>query len=194
MTTALTPRRRPPRWKRADTGRSTGFRPRTDLEIQLAPVDYGPSVTDGQEKAKPVRARVILISGDGGGESGDEPAVMATYLTGLGIDPRRIVADPHGLDTYDTCVRAREVYGVTRALVVTQAYHLSRAVTLCRRVGIDADGVTARCGGCATSLLVGKAVRDYFASGKAAWDAVRARPPAVTSSPNAQVRDALRTT
>jgi vancomycin permeability regulator SanA len=139
------------------------------------------------------RARVILVSGDGAGESGDEPAVMTAYLTGLGVDPRRIVPDPYGLDTYDTCVRARDVYGVTRALVVTQAYHLSRAVTLCRRVGVDADGVTARCGGCGTGLLAGKAARDYFASGKAAWDTLRARPPAVTSPPNPQVRDALRT-
>ncbi|MGI5186298.1 SanA/YdcF family protein [Dactylosporangium sp. CA-152071] len=137
------------------------------------------------------RARVILVSGDGGGESGDEPAVMTAYLTGLGIDPRRIVADPHGLDTYDTCVRARDVYGITRALVVTQAYHLSRAVTLCRQVGIDTDGVNARCDGCAAGLLASKAVRDYFASGKAAWDAVRARPPAVTSPPNPQIRDAM---
>lgn len=138
------------------------------------------------------RARAILVSGDGGGESGDEPAVMTAYLTGLGVDPRRIAADPHGLDTYDTCVRARTVYGVTRALVVTQSYHLSRAVTLCRRVGIDADGVTARCAGCAATLLAGKAVRDYFASGKAAWDAVRGRAPAVASPPSPHVRDALR--
>ena len=136
-------------------------------------------------------ARVILVSGDGDGESGDEPAVMTAYLTGLGIDPRRIVADPHGLDTYDTCVRARDVYGITRALVVTQAYHLSRAVTLCRQAGIDTDGVAARCAGCAATLLASKAVRDYFASGKAAWDVIRQRPPAVTSPPSPQIRDAL---
>ena len=116
---------------------------------------------------------------------------MARYLTGLGVDPRRIVADPHGLDTYDTCVRARDVYGVTRALVVTQSYHLSRAVALCRHVGVEAEGVAARCDGCATTLLLGKAVRDYFACVKAAWDAVRNRPPAVTSPPDPAVRDAL---
>jgi vancomycin permeability regulator SanA len=60
------------------------------------------------------RARVILVSGDGSGASGDEPAVMTSYLTGrLGVDARRVVADPFGLDTYDSCARAREVYGVT---------------------------------------------------------------------------------
>ncbi|WP_428963140.1 SanA/YdcF family protein [Micromonospora fluostatini] len=139
------------------------------------------------------RARVVLVSGDGGGLSGDEPAAMTAYLTGeLGVDPRRVVADPAGLDTYDTCVRARDVYGVGRALIVTQAYHLSRAVALCRHVGLDVDGVTADCPGCSTALLAEKAARDYLASGKAAWDAVRRRPPAVRSPESPHLRDALR--
>ena len=137
------------------------------------------------------QAKVILLSGDGGGASGDEPAAMARYLTGLGIDPDRIVSDPYGLDTYDSCVRARDVYGITRALVVTQSYHLSRAVTLCRHVGLDVDGVVARCDGCAMTMLAGKAVRDYLASTKAAWDSVRNRPPAVSSPPNPAIQDAL---
>ena len=138
------------------------------------------------------RARVVLVSGDGGGESGDEPAAMTAYLTGpLGVDPARVVADPDGLDTYDSCVRARDVYGLRRALIVTQSYHLSRAVTLCRSLGLDVDGVRARCDGCGAALLVEKSVRDYFASGKAAWDAVRRRPPAVTSPPSSAIRTAL---
>jgi vancomycin permeability regulator SanA len=139
------------------------------------------------------RARVILVSGDGGGASGDETAVMSAYLAErLGVDPRRVVADPYGLDTYDSCARAREVHGITRALIVTQSYHLARAVTLCRHLGVDVDGVRARCDGCSWWLLAGKAVRDYLASGKAAWDAVRGRPPAVVSPPDPAVRDALR--
>jgi len=138
------------------------------------------------------RARVVLVSGDGGGLSGDEPAAMTAYLTGpLGIDPARVVADRDGLDTYDSCVRARDVYGVRRALVVTQSYHLSRAVTLCRSLGLDVDGVPAKCDGCGTALLAEKSVRDYFASGKAAWDAVRQRPPAVTSPPSPAIQAAL---
>ncbi|MEU7609186.1 ElyC/SanA/YdcF family protein [Micromonospora sp. NPDC049204] len=138
------------------------------------------------------RAKVVLVSGDGGGTSGDEPAVMTAYLTGLGVDARRVVADPFGLDTYDSCARAREVYGVQQALIVTQSYHLSRAVTLCRHLGLDVDGVTARCDDCGPFLLAEKSVRDYFASGKAAWDAVRGRPPAVRSPADPAVRDALR--
>ncbi|MER7419836.1 ElyC/SanA/YdcF family protein [Micromonospora peucetia] len=139
------------------------------------------------------RARVVLVSGDGGGTSGDEPAAMTSHLTErLGVDPRRVVADPFGLDTYDTCARARDVYGVERALIVTQSYHLSRAVTLCRHLGIDVEGVAARCSGCGPVLIFGKAVRDYFASGKAAWDAARGRPPAVHSPADPALQDALK--
>jgi vancomycin permeability regulator SanA len=138
------------------------------------------------------KAKAILVSGDGHGVSGDEPAAMAAYLTGtLGVDAKRVVRDPYGLDTYDSCVRARDVYGVKRALVVTQTYHVSRAVTLCRNVGLDVDGVDARCDGCSTWLLVSKWGRDFFADWKAAWDALSGRSPAVVSPADPRVREAL---
>jgi vancomycin permeability regulator SanA len=138
------------------------------------------------------RARVLLVSGDATGGSGDETAVMASYLTGTrGVDPARVVADPYGRDTYDSCRRARDVYGVTRALVVTQSYHLARAVALCRHLGIDADGVAARCDGCLSLNLLRNAARDYFACTKAGLDALRDRPPAVRSPPDNAVTTAL---
>jgi vancomycin permeability regulator SanA len=137
------------------------------------------------------RARVILVSGDASGGSGNETSVMASYLADVGINPDRIVTDPYGLDTYDSCLRAKQVYGITRALVVTQPYHLARAVTLCRHVGIDADGVDARCGECLRVNLVRNSLRDYLACSKAAWDAFRDRPPAVESPPSNAVAVAL---
>jgi vancomycin permeability regulator SanA len=137
------------------------------------------------------RARVILVSGDGTGRSGDETTVMVSYLTRVGIDPARIVADPSGLDTYDSCLRAKEVYGVSRALVVTQSYHLDRAVALCRHVGIDADGVVAGCPTCRRSTLVRNALRDVLACFKAGWDAVTDRRPAIESPSSSAVTDAL---
>ncbi|NMO51656.1 DUF218 domain-containing protein [Actinoplanes sp. TBRC 11911] len=125
------------------------------------------------------RAASVLVSGDRGGERGDEIAAMTDYLVAHGVDRGRITTDPYGLDTYDTCKRARDVYRVSRALVVTQTYHLSRAVTLCRHMGIDAEGVRARCD-CSAWLLASKWFRDYLASGKAVWDVVRDRPARVT--------------
>lgn len=137
-------------------------------------------------------AKVILVSGDAHGGSGDETTIMTSYLTGdRGIDPGRIVTDPNGLDTYDSCLRARQVYGVTRALVVTQPYHLSRAVALCRHVGIDADGVGARCDGCISLNLARNGVRDYFACTKAALDALRDRQAGVESAPSDAISTAL---
>jgi vancomycin permeability regulator SanA len=127
------------------------------------------------------RAKQLLVSGDGNGASGNEPATMAAYLTGLGVPADRIVQDPYGLDTYDSCIRARDVYHVQRALVVTQSYHGDRAVTLCRHLDIDTDGVIAPCH-CSWSLHASKWFRDYLASGKAALDVLRNRPPAVPAT------------
>jgi vancomycin permeability regulator SanA len=137
------------------------------------------------------RARVVLVSGDGEGASGNEPSVMTSYLVDRGVDERAVIADPHGLDTYDSCARAKQVYGVTRALIVTQGYHLARAVELCRRLGVDAEGVVARCEGCSKVTLAREQVRDFFAAGKAWWDVARGRPPAVTSPASTAVTDAL---
>jgi vancomycin permeability regulator SanA len=138
------------------------------------------------------RARVVLVSGDGNGASGNEPAVMTAYLTALGVDKGHIVADPYGLDTYDSCRRARDVYGVKSALLVSQSYALSRAVTLCRHLGLAAEGVRAGCPGCSGRLLAEKAVREFFACGKAVWDVVRDRPPAVRSPSDPAVGEALK--
>lgn len=89
------------------------------------------------------RARAVLVSGDGAGRSGDEITAMVDYLVEQGVDRESIVADPYGLDTYDTAYRAVHTFGVRRASVATQAFHLPRAVALCRRMGIEAWGVRA---------------------------------------------------
>jgi vancomycin permeability regulator SanA len=127
------------------------------------------------------RATTVLVSGDRHGSSGDEVAAMTNYLTGHGVAATRIVGDGSGLDSYDTCRRARDVYGVRHALLVSQRFHLPRAVTLCRSMGIDADGVAARCDGCLDSTLAKNRAREIPAAWKAVLDRVRNRPPAVTS-------------
>ncbi len=137
------------------------------------------------------RAKVIIVSGDAGGQSGNEITSMIEFLVAHGVERGRIVGDGAGLDTYDSCARASQTFGVRRLLVVTQAYHLDRAVTLCRQLGIDADGVRAGCSDCSRWHLAVHTLRDYLASTKAAADAVRDRPPLVRSPPNPAVRDAL---
>ena len=87
------------------------------------------------------KARVLIVSGDNSAEHHHEATNMKRYLVAQGVPASRIVEDDHGLDTYATCVRAREVFGVSEALLVSQRYHLHRAVATCRAVGVDAVGV-----------------------------------------------------
>lgn len=87
----------------------------------------------------------IINSGNGSAEAGDEPAVMRGYLEARGVPTDDIVDDPLGMDTDASCRRAHDVFGVRRAVIVTQDFHVSRAIALCRSWGIDATGVAARC-------------------------------------------------
>ncbi|RPH72279.1 MAG: SanA protein [Myxococcaceae bacterium] len=73
----------------------------------------------------------------------DEIRSMRRYLTKGGVPERAISVDLEGLSTFDSCWRARGVFGVQRAILVTQAFHLPRAVFLARAAGIDAVGVRA---------------------------------------------------
>ena len=87
------------------------------------------------------RVRVLLLSGDGEAPEYDEPAAMRRYLLAAGVPDDRMVLDRFGLDTYDSCVRAARVFGVEELLVVTQSYHLPRAVGTARVLGLAAEGV-----------------------------------------------------
>ena len=87
------------------------------------------------------RTEAILVSGDNRRVGYDEPTVMRNYLTSKGIPSQAIALDYAGFDTYDTCVRARRIFGIERALLVTQDFHEPRAVAICRSVGLSVDGV-----------------------------------------------------
>ena len=87
------------------------------------------------------RVEAILVSGDNRRVGYDEPTVMRDYLTSKGIPRQAVALDYAGFDTYDTCVRARRIFGIERALLVTQDFHEPRAVAICRSVGVSVDGV-----------------------------------------------------
>ena len=87
------------------------------------------------------RVEAILVSGDNGRENYNEPVAMRRYLVAAGIPAEAIALDYAGFDTYDTCVRARRIFGIERALLVTQDFHEPRAVAICRSVGLSVDGV-----------------------------------------------------
>lgn len=87
------------------------------------------------------KVQAILVSGDNGDDHYNEPDGMRRYLIRKGVPASQVIADYAGFDTYDSCVRAKRVFGVDELIVVTQGYHLPRALTTCRLVGLTARGV-----------------------------------------------------
>jgi vancomycin permeability regulator SanA len=87
------------------------------------------------------KVEAVLVSGDHGEWAYDEPGRMHAWLVQHGVPDAKVVDDYAGFDTYDSCQRAVRVFGVTRAIVVTQSYHIDRAVALCKEAGMDAVGV-----------------------------------------------------
>lgn len=86
----------------------------------------------------------LLVSGDNGTMSYNEPRAMRKALIALGVDTAHITLDHAGFRTYDSVVRAREVFGQQAFTIISQRFHNERAVYIARRLGIDAVGSNAR--------------------------------------------------
>ena len=89
------------------------------------------------------KVQKILMSGDNRYVDYNEPGAMQQYAIELGIPTEDIILDFAGRRTYDTCYRARAIFGVQEALLVTQKFHLPRAVFICNALGVKATGVIA---------------------------------------------------
>ncbi len=89
------------------------------------------------------RVNTLLLSGDNRIPQHNEPLAMQRAALALGAPSKMLVLDYAGWHTYDTCYRAKEIFGVQRAIVVTQQFHLPRALYTCLRLGIDTLGVAA---------------------------------------------------
>ena len=85
----------------------------------------------------------VLVSGDHGQWVYDEPDTMRKALVADGVAPADVFEDHAGFDTWATMVRAREIFGVRDAVVITQGFHMPRALYLADAAGIDATGLTA---------------------------------------------------
>lgn len=86
---------------------------------------------------------MLLMSGDNQRPDYDEVSAMVTLAVELGADEANIETDRLGLSTYESIRRACELYGVERMVIVTQEYHLYRALYIAEQMGIDAYGVSA---------------------------------------------------
>lgn len=118
------------------------------------------------------RVSTILNSGNGSSRYGSETAVMRAYLEGEGVPSSAILDDPAGYDTQRSCARASSEFGLSTVVVVTQDFHLDRAIALCRLDGPDPIGVAAPCGNCAWWSIARNHLRE----------ALLARPRALLST------------
>jgi vancomycin permeability regulator SanA len=135
------------------------------------------------------KVRAVVVSGDGMAEEYNEPEAMRTYLIDAGMPAEAVVADQAGFDTYDSAVRALQIFGVNKLIVVTQRYHLPRAVATCRALGIDATGVGDDSVRHGVAWRRG-AIRDQLACVKTVIDLISRRKP-VLGQPETSVAEAL---
>ncbi len=140
-------------------------------------------VAAGVELYQRGKVETLLLSGyREEGTSYDEPAAMRRYALSLGLPEEALILDPLGLRTYDSCYRAREVFEIESAVLVTQAFHLDRALMLCDGLGIDAVGVAAddqRERGYNPKTMRWYFVRELAATMAAAYDLIRRPEPSL---------------
>jgi vancomycin permeability regulator SanA len=85
----------------------------------------------------------VLMSGDNSVVEYNEPLAMRDFALSLGVPEAAIVLDYAGRRTYDTCYRANAIFGLTEAILITQSFHLPRALYTCSQLGLDVVGVSA---------------------------------------------------
>ena len=121
-----------------------------------------------EELFKSGKIDYIIVSGDNSSQYYNEPEDMQTELIARGIPKTKIFLDFAGLRTLDSVVRAKEIFGQTSYLIISQRFHNERAVFLAQKKGIEAYGYNAKDvnkkAGFKTNL------REYFARVKVFWD------------------------
>ena len=127
------------------------------------------------------RVRKLLLSGDNRVEDYNEPAKMQEYTLAQGLPEEDLVLDYAGRRTYDTCYRARDIFMISEAILVTQRYHLPRALVTCNGLGLDTVGYIAD----RTPYVHIRWywVREIPALWRAWWDVMIAHPTPVLGDP-----------
>ncbi len=125
----------------------------------------------------------LLMSGDNSSEEYNEPGAMAARAISLGVPAEDVQPDYGGRRTYDSCYRARSIFQVTDAVVVTQEFHLPRALFLCENLGIQVSGVIADQQIYHPRALAWSETREMPAMLAALLDVIRRSPPPVMGEP-----------
>jgi SanA protein len=125
----------------------------------------------------------ILVSGDNRFEDYNEPGAMRDYAVAQGVAQEDVQPDFGGRRTYDTCYRAREIFGVESAILVTQEFHLPRALFTCSQLGMEVVGVAADRREYAPQSIAWSESRETPATLAALFDVIRRAPPPVMGDP-----------
>jgi SanA protein len=125
----------------------------------------------------------LLMSGDNRVVDYNEPEAMRQHALSLGVPDEVLVLDYAGRRTYDTCYRARHIFGVQSAILVTQKFHLSRALFTCNALGLKAVGVEADNYYYLKRSRLYWNIREQFATLGAFWDVYFKRPLPVLGEP-----------
>ena len=129
------------------------------------------------------KVQKLLMSGDNSTVEYNEPAAMREYALSLGVPDEAIVLDYAGRRTYDTCYRARAIFGVDSAILVTQAFHMPRALYLCNALGLDGIGVNAENFNYRRSSMLFWNMRELAATVTALVDVHLTRPLPILGDP-----------
>lgn len=112
----------------------------------------------------------LLMSGDNSRANYNESAAMKAYAVQLGVPSEKVFQDYAGFSTYETMYRARDVFQAKKVIIVTQKFHISRAVYLARSLGLEAYGVTCDRGTYQSAVL--NNLRETGARVKAVYSAL----------------------
>lgn len=125
----------------------------------------------------------ILLTGDNRFENYNEPGAMYNYLISKGIPKDDLVLDYAGRRTYDSCYRAKEIFGQNEIIVVTQPYHLPRATFLCHKLGLKTQGYPVDQSQYIRQRFLFWNFREVFATLAAYWDIYITKPLPVLGDP-----------
>ncbi|MEL7625823.1 MAG: ElyC/SanA/YdcF family protein [Anaerolineaceae bacterium] len=122
------------------------------------------------------KVQKLLLTGDNTEITYNEPGAMQIYALEQGVPEEDLVLDYAGRRTYDSCYRAHHIFGLDEVIVVTQAYHLPRALFLCENSELDAVGVPVEQSGYIRSRYLFWNVREVFATAIAWLDVYVLKP------------------
>lgn len=128
-----------------------------DIRPTTYAVVFGAGVTENNTPSAALRDRLltaqqlyeigtietIIVSGDNSEKNRNETDVMRNYLIDHKVPSESIIVDPKGVRTYETCVNAREDLQIEKALLISQGFHLPRAIFLCNSLGLESSGISA---------------------------------------------------